>query len=258
MPVAKDLTELVEIDPKRVDRVKTPASGFPVLIMKSAAKDVDKKGNVNEAPDISNAEAVLRLLASLIESEAREMGAGMWDEICDIEMLTSAAYMIKCFRNREQWNAEDSVYKSLEDAISGRANELGVPNPMTDTSKETDVTDNNPIPVTDPTPTEVNPVIPDPNVEKSISDLVAEAVAKEVAPLIEVNKGLNAELAALKAKPIPGGPVITAAKATAVMDKSSTAEAARFEALSKSTSDRELSRYYAERAKEIREADSAK
>lgn len=258
MPVAKELTELVEIDPQRVDRVKSPANGFPVLIMKSAAKDVDKKGNVNEAPDISNAEAVLRLLACLIEAEAREMGAGEWGEICDIEMLTSAAYTMNCFRSREQMHANEEVYKSLEDAISGRADELGVTNPMADTSKETDVTENNPIPITDPTPTEVNPVIPDPNVEKSIEDLVAEAVAKEVAPLIEVNKGLNAELAALKAKPIPGGPAITAAKATAVMDKSSTAEAERYERLSKSTSDRELSRYYAERAKEIRQADSAK
>lgn len=220
--------------------------------MKSALKDVDKKGNVNEAPDISNAEAVLRLLATLIESEAREMGAGNWDEVCDIEMLSEAARTMKYFRCREQMSADgESIYKSLESAVAGRAEELGVNNPMTEpASKETDVT-NNDIPSTPPAPTNT----PDAPVEKSTEELVAEAVSKAVAPFQETIKGLEDNLAALRAMPnTAGAPVITAAKATASMDKSSTAEAARYERLAKSVSDRELARYYAERATEAREA----
>jgi hypothetical protein len=243
-----DLTELVEIDPTRLDGVKSPASGLPFLIMKSVKKDVDKKGNLNEAPDISNAEAVLRLLAGLIESEARELGAGFWDEVCDIEMLTNAAFMIKCFRNREQMSADgDSIYKSLESAISGRATELGVTNPMSDTaSKETDVT-LAPDPTTEPTPEAV---------EKSTADMIAEAVAeaiaKEVAPREETIKGLQDELTALKSKPLPGGPKITG---TAVKSSAApNAEADNFERLSKEVEDRELRRYYADRAREAREA----
>lgn len=242
-----DLTELVEIDPTRLDGVKSPASGLPFLIMKSVKKDVDKKGNLNEAPDISNAEAVLRLLAGLIESEARELAAGRWDEVCDIEMLTSAAYMIRRFRMCEQMSAEgDSLYKSLESAISGRATELGVSNPMSD-SASTDVTP------TEPTPTPTTDPTPDAPVEKSIPEQIAEAIAKEVAPHLETIKGLRDELTALKNRPLPGGPKITG---TAVVKSTpaTNAEADNFERLSKEVNDRELARYYADRAKEAREA----
>lgn len=252
MPVAKDLTELVAVNPKRVDRVKSPANGFPVLILKSAAKDVDKKGNVNEAPDISNAEAVLRLLAQLIESEAREMGAGNWDEVCDIEMLSDAARTMKYFRCREQMSADgESIYKSLESAISARAAELGVTSPMNESaSKESDVTNDND-PSTSPAPTNT----PDTPVEKSTEDLVAEAVSKAISPFQETIKGLESELAAFKAMPnTAGAPVITAAKSAAHTSKPSDADAARFERLAKTVSDRELARYYAERAAEAREA----
>jgi hypothetical protein len=180
MPEAKkDLSELVEVDPSRIDRVKSPASGFPVLIMKSAA-------------------------------------------------------------------ANSAAGESPESATSGRATELGDNNPMSDpASKEADVTET-PAPTTEP------PVTPDAPVEKSIDERIAEAVAKQVAPLVEANKGLEAELTALKNRPLPGGPSITAAKAAATV--TTDAEAERFERLSKEVNDRDLARYYADRAKEAREA----
>lgn len=170
-----DLTELVEINPQRLDGVKTPANGIPFLIMKSLPA------------------------------------------------------------------------KPTESAVTGRAEELGVNNPVNESaSKETDVT-----PAIPPVPANT----PDAPVEKSTGDMVAEAVSKAFSPIQEAIKGLESELAALKAMPnTAGAPVITAAKATASMDKSNAAEAARFERLSKSVSDRELARYYAERAKEAREA----
>lgn len=284
MPVlAKDLTELVAINPTRVDQVKTPANGFPVLIMKSAAakgacgtdcgpncdspyhdghrdgwgagydranKDVDKKGHVDEAPDIGNAEAVLRLLAQLIQSEARELEAGQWGEICDIEMLAGAAYTLNAFRRMEQYNAEESeMRKELESAIKGRATELGVTDPLSDTASKDAETD------TEPT-TETTVDAP---VEKSLEELVdervEEAVAKAVTPLAERNKALEAEMAALKATPIPGSPSITApvakdaAKATEVAK-----EIAYCEKQAATVQDRELARYYADRAAMLRKA----
>jgi preprotein translocase subunit SecD len=246
-----ELTELVEIDPTRLDGVKSPANGMPFLIMKSVSKDADKKGKINEAPDIANAEAVLRLLAQLIEAEAREMGAGCWDEVCDIEMLTSAAHTIKYFRNREQMSAEsESTMKSLESAVSRRANELGVSDPMSESASK-DTTE----------PTETAPTTEDAPVTKSTDEQIAEAVAKAMNEQGEVIKGLNetvtslrAEMAALKAQEIPGAPYVTNAGPVIKSEQQhrDSAQLARFEELAKSTQDRELARYYADRAAELK------
>lgn len=328
MPVAKDLTEIVAVDPKRIDRVKSPASGFPVLIMKSAAKDVNSQGGIDEAPDIHGAESVLIELSKLIAAEAREMGTGQWDEIYDIQSLAEAACCIKWFLCREQMGALEEDGEAVKDLapdvdelaqvftwvfkrkisaaerkrlaseghalpdgsypiettedlhnaailarsghgdvaaakrlIAKRAKELGVVNPLTDSASKASKKDDDEDESKNKTGGKKagdsksnDDGDDDDKVEKSVSRAVAEAVSKEVKPLQETIKGLESELAALKATPnMTGAPVITAAKATASMDKSSNAEAARFERLSKSVSDRELARYYAERAKEARE-----
>lgn len=256
MAVSKDLTELVEIDPTRVDGVKNPASGFKFLVIKAASadavKDVDKKGRVDEAPDVSNAEAVLRLLAELIAAEARELGAGNWDEVCDIEMLSHAASLMDCFRRCESYAMNEPLTKSLADAIERRRAELEVNEPTDTTASKSDDTEV-------PTTSTETPDTPAP-VEKSTDELIAEAVAKAVGEAIktevdsreETIKGLRDELTALKSTPLPGGPQITsiAVKATS----SANEDVLRFERLAKSTEDRELSRYYEDRAKEAREA----
>lgn len=310
MPVAKELTELVAIDPTRVDLVKTPASGFPILLMKA----VNAQGGIDEKPDIDGAEHVLQMLARLIQSEAAEMAVGNWDEICDINLLAEAAHLMMCFRRMEQYGDEDdgdSIMKSadfpsadelesavtyvlkrkissaerkrlasegkaladgsypietLEDLhsaailarsghgdvaaakrlIAKRAKELGVANPLADSaSKDADVTPAEP---TIPVPANEDPA----PVEKSLPELVAEEVAKAVNPLKERNEALEAEMAALKATPIPGSPVVTAPVGKAAeTDAKVTAEIARFERLSKDVQDRELARYYAERAADL-------
>src|SRR5216683_1986844 len=92
------LTEMFDIDPERVDLVKNPANGFPILLMKA----VNASGGVNEKPDIAGAETVLSKLAQLIIAEAQELAAGNWGEIGDIELLTQAAYLMRCFRSGEE------------------------------------------------------------------------------------------------------------------------------------------------------------
>jgi hypothetical protein len=47
-----DLTELIDIDPERVDLVKNPANGFPILVMKAVAA----QGEPDETPDTSGTE----------------------------------------------------------------------------------------------------------------------------------------------------------------------------------------------------------
>jgi hypothetical protein len=98
-----EITEIVKLDADRVDRVKTPANGFPFLLMKA----VNSVGGIDETPDIDGAEHVLQLIARLIMSEASEMAAGHFDEACDIELLCEAASLMKWFHCREMMGDED-------------------------------------------------------------------------------------------------------------------------------------------------------
>lgn len=52
--MAAELTELVDIDPSRVDLVKSPANGFPILLMKS----LSDPAKPDETPDTSGTEIV--------------------------------------------------------------------------------------------------------------------------------------------------------------------------------------------------------
>lgn len=136
---AVKITELVEFRPTRVDGVATPASGFPVLIMKSVAdgatsvkpaevpdwlpaakallaaaiadpkadpgdlyKAVNAAGEVDEGPDIAGGKQAIALIGKLIEYEAQELEAGELDETCDIGMLLQAADCLRCWLCMEQ------------------------------------------------------------------------------------------------------------------------------------------------------------
>lgn len=127
------LTELTEFKPERVDQVKTPASGAPILFMKSIdiekaadtqatgcgccpnckcdhgnmSKAVNAQGGINEKPDIDLAEHILQELAQLMQAEAAEMAVGAWDEAGDVQFLSEIASLVSCFRNHEMWGDED-------------------------------------------------------------------------------------------------------------------------------------------------------
>lgn len=255
MPAA-ELTEMFDIDPERVDGVRSPASGLPILLMKA----VNASGGVNEKPDIAGAETVLTKLAQLIIAEAQELAAGNWGEIGDIELLTQAAYLMRCFRSGEEMNAEMSK-ADLEKALTERAGELKVPSPFPDNaSKENDMPETPATPeIQTPAASEPQADKPAETVEKSLAELVKEEVAKAVEPLTERNKALEDEMAALKSLPIPGGPVITVPAAQrSVSEKAhAAAEAARFRRLAKSVSDQELVQFYEAKADEAEKASRA-
>jgi hypothetical protein len=313
-----DLTELVDIDPERVDLVKNPANGFPILVMKA----VNAQGGIDEKPDIAGAETVMQCLARLIQSEAAELAVGQWDEVCDIELLLQATHLMGRFRAREMYGDLDdgeSLYKSadfpsadelesvvtylakrkvsaaerkrlaaaghalpdgsypieneedLHNAailarsghgdvaaakrlIAKRAKELGAANPLAnDTAKDAEVADEQ----NDKT-SETPESQEGSQVEKSAAELVDEAVAKAVQPLQEVIKGLEGEMAVLKSTPIPGGPVITGTHGPSSAVKAQASDdALRFERLAKSVQDRDLARYYEDKAAEARRAANA-
>jgi hypothetical protein len=235
-----ELTELVDIDPERVDLVKNPANGFPILVMKA----VDGQGRVNEKPDIAGAEKILQQLAVLLQAEAAELAAGNPEEICDIELLTEVHRLMSCFKQREQWNA-DMI------ANGDATKETG---PLSDnTEKDAEVADDvkNEDKTSETRESQVEPVV-----EKSAAELLDEAVAKAVQPLQEVIKGLEDQMAVLKSTPIPGGPVVTvpAVQRNDSARANSLAEAVRHERLAKSVTDRELVRYHEEKAAEYRQA----
>lgn len=238
------------------------------------AKAVDRKGNVDEAPDIAGGTAVLAQIADLIISEATELKAGQAGEISDILQLACAAESIWCWRTGEEavgsgsvmpatalmqsvgemTPEQDAAFKALweetakakhsaddrrklaeqgnalsdgsypiadeEDLksaailaqsghgdvegarrlIGRRAKELGVKNPLEgskgDTSKSAvaegeDAVDT----VTQGT--------------GDLEKIVENAVAKAVKPHQERITSLEAELAKVKALPVPGGPVLS-------------------------------------------------
>ena len=167
-----DLTELIEIDPSRVDGVRSPASGLPILLMK-ALSDPAKP---DETPDTSG----------------------------------------------------------------------------TKTEKETEVSEQS----TETSPAPEAPEVSEPVVEKSAAELLDEAVAKAVTPLQEVIKGLEAQMAALKSTPIPGGPVVTvpASQRTEGARAEALAKALYHERLAGQVNDRDLIRYHEDKAAEARAA----
>ena len=176
MPV-NELTEMFDIDPERVDLVKNPANGFPILLMKAVSET---------APEPTPAAAS--------DTDA----------------------------------TKDSTMPETPEVKTPAA-----PAPQADKPAKT--------------------------VEKSLAELVKEEVAKAVEPLSERNKALEAEMAALKSLPIPGGPVVTVPGAQRTSNEKAfqASEAARFRGLAKSVSDQDLVRFYEAKAEEAEKASRA-
>jgi hypothetical protein len=120
--VDADLTELIEIDPSRVDLVKNPANGFPILVMKA----VNAQGGVDEKPDIAGAQSVLVGLFKLIAAEAQEGAAGHFCEIYDIQMLVEAICSMQCFLWNEEAGDQDDGEPIAKDARVSKAEAEGL------------------------------------------------------------------------------------------------------------------------------------
>ncbi|MEU8968160.1 hypothetical protein AB0D11_02595 [Streptomyces monashensis] len=211
-------------------------------------------GGEDEAEDINGATAAIAAIAQLIISEAESLAQGNFDELCDIQLLCSAAEALKWFKCREE--AEQAAGS---DADMGLADK---PTPKTsgpaadgDEDEEEDEDDDKAKAASkSETPTLT---------KADVTELIKSAVAEANSASEERNKALEAELVKanaaieeLKALPQPGGPVLTrtntqedaARKSDAAILR---AQAGEYIAKADQCSDRYLADGYREKAHEL-------
>jgi len=183
----------------------------------------------DEAADIAGAEQAMALIARLIVSEATELANGRMEEARDISILLDAHRALDYFRCREQTQAAQG------DGIS-----------------PSDVPD---LTYADTTTPEGVSTIDTP-------DLVKAAVAEAIRGQEERAKGLESQVATLKAQmaamPKPGGPALartTQARTTPVIDQRD-AQVQQLLVKAENTQDPVLRRGYRERARELLAVDA--
>ena len=164
-------------------------------------------GDEDETGDINGATAAIAAIAQLIISEAESLAQGNFDELCDIQLLCSAAEALRWFKCREEAEQSDGAdmersdqptpetsAPAVTDGVVGDEDE-GATNDAADAAKAEDA----------PTLTKAD-----------VTELVKAAVAEATTAQEERTKTLAADLAKaqqtideLRALPQPGGPVLT-------------------------------------------------
>jgi hypothetical protein len=167
-------------------------------------------GVVDQAPDIDLGHQIMGLLAQAIIGEAQEIGAGSYGETCDVDLLNCAAAMIGRWTGREaapgSGDDDDSDAMML---MQSAAKALGVDLPAVAKAglPATDINDG------DTSKSQIAPEVTtvDTVTQETggLTKAVEEAIAKATQPLQERIKSLDAELAKVKATPVPGGPVLS-------------------------------------------------
>ncbi|MFC5184378.1 HK97 family phage prohead protease [Actinomadura harenae] len=206
-----------------------------VALVKAVAAD----GSIDEQPDIAGGQEAIALIARLIKSEADELAAGELDETCDIELLLRAVECLKCFVAHEQGADDDEpadvTYVGL-DAEPDTTKAADDEPRIEDVTKTTEADD---VPVS----------------KDEIQSLVKAAVAEAGKAAQERIDALAAELAKVKATPLPGGPVVTTVRHTP-QAPSGTDQAAYFEHMASQVHDPVAAAGYRAKAADVRRAAS--
>lgn len=137
----------------------------------------------DELGDIDNGQAAIAAIARLIIAEAQSLAEGNLNEIWDIRTLTDAACALQCFVDNERWEAIDAI---VDEAMTTSAAKTETP------VAEIQKTD--------------SPPAADP---EQLTDLIEKALAEATKPLQDELSLVKAELAQVKATPLPGGPART-------------------------------------------------
>lgn len=288
-----ELTEFEAIDVQTIKGVREGANGFPILMMKGlapaaeaeetaepefdrdAARELVKAiigRKVDESPDIAGGTAVLAQIADLIIAEAQELKAGNAGEICDIQQLACAAEMIWCWRTGEEAVASGSVQPAtalmqsaaktvdwtdeqraewvaeLQKAIPGARllppGDASLPGSDGDTAKSQIA----------PEETTVDTETQETG---GLSKAVEDAIAKATAPLQERIASLDAELAKVKATPVPSALVLSrnvqVKQPGAVANEDYAAKAAYYLDMAEQVTDRATADGYRKLAREASE-----
>ena len=175
------------------------------------------RGKVDESADIDGGNQAIALVGKLIGYEAQELAAGNLGETADIEMLASAASLLRAWLTGESAVQDGNVMPAT--TLMQSAAEPA-PEDTEDVSKAQIAEEN----VTVDT------------VDQEIAGQVAKlgediaGLTKALAAAEERSSALAGELAKVKAMPVPGGPVMTAVRPQrAAGDDEHAAKAVRFE-----------------------------
>jgi hypothetical protein len=238
-----ELTEFEAIDAQSVKGVRHGANGFPFLLVKGLAPadgDVAKAGDgdagdddarksalgiavkavtggvIDQAPDIALGHQIMSLLAQAIQQEAQEIAAGSYGETCDVDLLNCAASMISRWVGREAAPGEDDGMMLMQSAAKAvewtdeqwaewvAALQKAIPGArlLPPGSKDDDAAKGQ-IAKGDAT------VDTDVQGTGDLAKVVEDAVTKALQPHKERVTALEAELAKVRAAPVPGGPVLS-------------------------------------------------
>lgn len=156
-----------------VDQVRTLVPGVEL------AKATD--GESTEAGDAMGGQEAIAAIARLIISEAESLAEGNYNELWDIQILLDAACGLRCFIGNEM-REEDT---------------------MAEAAKTDDATTDT---IDDATGTVVDKTETESDTGHALTDLVTKAITEATKPLIDELTLVKAELAQVKATPIPGGP----------------------------------------------------
>lgn len=229
-------------------------------------------GDGDESADIASAGDAIAVIARLIISEAESLAQGNLNEACDIALLLEAIRSLQWFKEREA-NEDEGADMALSDdpdltkgetpAPSAEAAEVKPDTSELLTKADADaaikaaVAEALAAVQTSPADT------PETVTKADLADLVKAAVAEAKAAEGERIDALAADLAkahseldAIKAQPIPGGPVITRSTMQQAEARNSDAdrlraEARHYQAKADLVEDRSLRDGYLERSREL-------
>jgi hypothetical protein len=166
-----------------VDQVRTLVPGVELTKATDTAAD-------GESGDAMGGQEAIAAIARLIISEAESLAEGNYNELWDIQILLDAACALRCFVGNEMREDTMAEAAKTEDATTG---DTGTVVDKTETESDTGV---------------------------ALSELVTKAITEATKPLIDELTLVKAELAQVKATPIPGGPArVRTAGHTAVAAK---------------------------------------
>jgi hypothetical protein len=155
----------------------TEAAKGVIAAVKALGVDLAKS---TSDEDIASAQEAIAIIGRIIVSEAESLAAGNLSDACDIDELLCAVRALKWFMMMESEEDIDDAMVTIGLADVPDTTKTSAP---ADTARKTAGAD--------------------------LTELVNKAVAKAMQDSEERTKALEAELAKVKALPVPGGPVLT-------------------------------------------------
>jgi hypothetical protein len=221
---------------------------FPADLLKAAQHDAAEIASIRDG------------LVACINAELQELCDGE-PELCDIEQLLCSLRMLMCWWEHEALGGETtSPYSAdgdMDEVALWLAAQPEQEKAMGDTTVDTTKTEPavekaaTTEPVTEPATTTTGTVA----VPAALTELVKAAVAEATKDSDERVKALEAELAKVKATPVPGGPAI--ARTGGETQAAERAEkSAHFDYLARSVTDPDLRAFYRDEAERLSQSGS--